>query len=143
MSVSTTVPECSCQTEARGRLIEGLAGRGVSSPGTPSTLATHVTEIPVAVTINEVFVRDIRFPTSVTLDGSDALNTEHDCSAAYVILRTDAATSVGTRPHVHDRPRRSCASLRRLARRPRRGARSGSRDGAAADAGASLSGARA
>jgi L-fuconate dehydratase len=63
---------------------------GVSSPGTPSTLAKHTTEIPVAVTINEVLVRDVRFPTSVTLDGSDALNTEPDYSAAYVILRTDA-----------------------------------------------------
>ena len=45
---------------------------GVSSPGTPSTLATNVAEIPVAVTINEVLVRDTRFPTSVTLDDSDA-----------------------------------------------------------------------
>jgi L-fuconate dehydratase len=42
------------------------------------------------VTITEVLVRDIRFPTSVTLDGSDALNKEPDYSAAYVVLRTDA-----------------------------------------------------
>ena len=42
------------------------------------------------VTISEVVARDIRFPTSVTLDGSDALNKEPDYSAAYVILRTDA-----------------------------------------------------
>jgi L-fuconate dehydratase len=44
----------------------------------------------VPVTITEVLPRDVRFPTSVTLDGSDALNKEPDYSAAYVILRTDA-----------------------------------------------------
>jgi L-fuconate dehydratase len=34
--------------------------------------------------------RDIRFPTSRTLDGSDAMNPDPDYSAAYVILRTSA-----------------------------------------------------
>ncbi len=32
---------------------------------------------------------DIRFPTSLTLDGSDAMNSDPDYSAAYVILETD------------------------------------------------------
>ena len=32
---------------------------------------------------------DIRFPTSVELDGSDAMNPDPDYSAAYVVLRTD------------------------------------------------------
>jgi L-fuconate dehydratase len=32
---------------------------------------------------------DIRFPTSLTLDGSDAMNPDPDYSAAYVILRTN------------------------------------------------------
>jgi L-fuconate dehydratase len=32
---------------------------------------------------------DIRFPTSSSLDGSDAMNPDPDYSAAYVILRTD------------------------------------------------------
>ncbi len=32
---------------------------------------------------------DIRFPTSATLDGSDAMNPDPDYSAAYVVLRTD------------------------------------------------------
>jgi L-fuconate dehydratase len=32
---------------------------------------------------------DIRFPTSASLDGSDAMNPDPDYSAAYVILRTD------------------------------------------------------
>ena len=36
-------------------------------------------------------VLDVRFPTSEELDGSDAMNPEPDYSAAYVILRTDAA----------------------------------------------------
>jgi len=34
--------------------------------------------------------RDIRFPTSRWLDGSDAMHVDPDYSAAYVILRTDA-----------------------------------------------------
>ncbi|MFD3581328.1 L-fuconate dehydratase [Streptomyces sp. NPDC058683] len=34
---------------------------------------------------------DIRFPTSRELDGSDAMNPDPDYSAAYVVLRTDAA----------------------------------------------------
>ena len=34
--------------------------------------------------------RDIRFPTSRLLDGSDAMHTDPDYSAAYVVLRTDA-----------------------------------------------------
>ena len=33
---------------------------------------------------------DIRFPTSRALDGSDAMNTDPDYSAAYVIVHTDA-----------------------------------------------------
>ena len=33
--------------------------------------------------------RDIRFPTSRTLDGSDAMNKDPDYSAAYVVLDTD------------------------------------------------------
>ncbi|HEY0803659.1 MAG TPA: enolase C-terminal domain-like protein [Pseudonocardiaceae bacterium] len=32
---------------------------------------------------------DIRFPTSRELDGSDAMNTDPDYSAAYVVIRTD------------------------------------------------------
>jgi L-fuconate dehydratase len=35
-------------------------------------------------------VHDIRFPTSRTLDGSDAMHTAPDYSAAYVVLHTDA-----------------------------------------------------
>ncbi len=40
--------------------------------------------------ITSIEVVDIRFPTSLELDGSDAMNTDPDYSAAYVILRTDA-----------------------------------------------------
>ncbi len=35
--------------------------------------------------------RDIRFPTSRDLDGSDAMNTEPDYSAAYVVISTDVS----------------------------------------------------
>ena len=40
-------------------------------------------------TITAVDVVDVRFPTSLTADGSDAMNKDTDYSAAYVILRTD------------------------------------------------------
>lgn len=41
------------------------------------------------MTITDILIKDIRFPTSKTLDGSDAMNTDPDYSAAYVILKTD------------------------------------------------------
>ncbi|WP_395243532.1 L-fuconate dehydratase [Agromyces sp. MMS24-K17] len=41
-------------------------------------------------TIVSVDTRDIRFPTSLTLDGSDAMNPDPDYSAAYLVVRTDA-----------------------------------------------------
>ena len=41
------------------------------------------------ITITEVVAIDVRFPTSDSLDGSDAMNERPDYSAAYVILRTD------------------------------------------------------
>ena len=40
--------------------------------------------------ITAATVHDIRFPTSRTLDGSDAMHLAPDYSAAYVVLRTDA-----------------------------------------------------
>ena len=42
-------------------------------------------------TITNVTVRDIRFPTSLTLDGSDAINVDPDYSATYVVLGTDSS----------------------------------------------------
>jgi L-fuconate dehydratase len=42
------------------------------------------------VKIVDLSVLDVRFPTSVTLDGSDAMHTSPDYSAAYVVLHTDA-----------------------------------------------------
>jgi L-fuconate dehydratase len=43
------------------------------------------------LTITDVVTRDIRFPTSRSLVGSDAMNPDPDYSAAYVVVRTDAA----------------------------------------------------
>lgn len=40
--------------------------------------------------ITDLRVFDLRFPTSQSLDGSDAMNPDPDYSAAYVILDTDA-----------------------------------------------------
>ena len=41
--------------------------------------------------ITKLFARDIRFPTSKALDGSDAMNPDPDYSATYVTLETDQA----------------------------------------------------
>ena len=46
-------------------------------PGTVSTIASFD-------------VTDVRFPTSLALDGSDAMNPDPDYSAAYLDLRTSA-----------------------------------------------------
>jgi len=43
----------------------------------------------VGTRILRATARDIRFPTSRTLDGSDAMNVDPDYSAAYVVLETD------------------------------------------------------
>ena len=43
----------------------------------------------MAIRILRAKARDIRFPTSRTLDGSDAMNPDPDYSAAYVVLETD------------------------------------------------------
>lgn len=45
----------------------------------------------MATTITNITVRDIRFPTSQTLDGSDAINVDPDYSATYVVLHTDSS----------------------------------------------------
>ncbi|RDG37814.1 enolase C-terminal domain-like protein [Streptomyces corynorhini] len=41
-------------------------------------------------TITSVSTADVRFQTSASLDGSDAMNADPDYSAAYVVIRTDA-----------------------------------------------------
>ncbi|MEO9894147.1 L-fuconate dehydratase [Aurantibacter sp.] len=46
------------------------------------------------ITITEVVIEDVRFPTSKSLDGSDAMNPDPDYSAAYVILKTDSEAGI-------------------------------------------------
>ncbi len=45
--------------------------------------------------IKRLSVRDIRFPTSRSLDGSDAMNAAPDYSATYVVLHTDRSDLEG------------------------------------------------
>jgi hypothetical protein len=40
--------------------------------------------------ITSIRTRDVRFPTSLEMDGSDAMNPDPDYSAAYVELITDS-----------------------------------------------------
>jgi L-fuconate dehydratase len=44
----------------------------------------------LSTTITGIDARDVRFPTSENLDGSDAMNQAPDYSAAYVVLETDS-----------------------------------------------------
>jgi L-fuconate dehydratase len=44
--------------------------------------------------ITDLRILDVRFPTSLSLDGSDAMNPDPDYSAAYVVLTTDRADGV-------------------------------------------------
>ncbi len=46
-------------------------------------------------TITSVEVIDVRFPTSLNADGSDAMNKDADYSAAYVVVNTDATDAAG------------------------------------------------
>ncbi len=45
--------------------------------------------MPSNMKITGFTTEDIRFPTSTSLDGSDAMNPDPDYSAAYVVLETD------------------------------------------------------
>ena len=48
----------------------------------------------MSIRITHLSVRDIRFPTSRTLDGSDAMNSAPDYSASYVVLHTDSSAGL-------------------------------------------------
>src|SRR5437016_5058673 len=43
----------------------------------------------MTVTITDIIIRDVRFPTSASKAGSDAMNPDPDYSASYVVLKTD------------------------------------------------------
>jgi L-fuconate dehydratase len=53
----------------------------------------HASSGVAPMVITAATAHDIRFPTSLHLDGSDAMNRDPDYSAAYVILTTDAGVS--------------------------------------------------
>ncbi|HUZ58009.1 MAG TPA: L-fuconate dehydratase [Hanamia sp.] len=49
----------------------------------------------MSLVITSIEAKDIRFPTSKSLDGSDAMHTDPDYSAAYVILETNDTSLEG------------------------------------------------
>jgi L-fuconate dehydratase len=51
--------------------------------------------MPEGLLITAMETLDVRFPTSRTLDGSDAMNPDPDYSAPYVVLRTSDAALEG------------------------------------------------
>src|SRR6185436_18959845 len=74
------------------RLPAGRAGQRPLSP-VPSRTRSRVDCRPMTKIV-DLEAHDIRFPTSKTLDGSDAMNPDPDYSAAYVILKTDRPDGV-------------------------------------------------
>src|SRR5256885_16324433 len=52
-------------------------------------MSVRYAEPRMPVRITRATTHDVRFPTSRTLDGSDAMNPDPDYSAAYVGLHTD------------------------------------------------------
>ena len=61
----------------------------VSETNRPAPCVRHRREGGDAYRIASMETHDIRFPTSLELDGSDAMNPDPDYSAAYVVLQTD------------------------------------------------------
>jgi L-fuconate dehydratase len=59
-------------------------------PDDPATAPVPATAAAAAPGIVAVDCYDVRFPTSLVFDGSDAMNPDPDYSAAYVALRTNA-----------------------------------------------------
>lgn len=49
----------------------------------------------MSITITDILIYDLRFPTSCTLDGSDAMNEAPDYSAAYVVVKTSDPNLAG------------------------------------------------
>jgi L-fuconate dehydratase len=64
-----------------------------AQPGEPVTIPAPVDAAagPAGARIVALDCYDVRFPTSLEHDGSDAMNPDPDYSAAYAVLRTDAA----------------------------------------------------
>jgi L-fuconate dehydratase len=54
-----------------------------------------VTQVPDGARIVALDCYDVRFPTSLAHDGSDAMNPDPDYSAAYAVIRTDAPALEG------------------------------------------------
>ncbi len=60
-----------------------------------SILSNDVPMPDSRLTIDSISVRDIRFPTSQGLDGSDAMNPDPDYSCAYVTIGVDGSSLQG------------------------------------------------
>ena len=57
---------------------------------TPTIRISHLANKGTGLRIASIRTRDVRFPASREMDGSDAMNPDPDFSAAYVELITDA-----------------------------------------------------
>jgi len=69
--------------------------------GAPSVNPTILYPVMVRTAISMAKItgfatHDVRFPTSLRLDGSDAMNPSPDYSAAYLVIKTDEADPAGS-----------------------------------------------
>src|SRR5207249_3909948 len=89
----------------RAKVSAPLRGRGILTLQVfiPKGAGKEVSR-KMAITITNVIARDIRFPTSATLDGSDAVNLDPDDSATYVILETARRYDARADYRVHSFP---------------------------------------
>ena len=69
---------------------EQAAERRAAEPEEWELQGDHMRDSTGMISLTEFETYDVRFPTSLDLDGSDAMNADPDYSAAYLILRTDA-----------------------------------------------------
>lgn len=60
-----------------------------------SHLLHRMLAVASSITITSYEVHDLRFPTSASQDGSDAMHTDPDYSAAYVVLQTSSPALSG------------------------------------------------
>ena len=81
-------------TSVSKAIMERITGASSVNPTSlcPATVRTAIS----MAKITGFETHDIRFPTSLRLDGSDAMNPSPDYSAAYLVIRTDEADPAGT-----------------------------------------------
>jgi len=80
-------------TSVSKAIMERITGAPSANPANLHPLMVRTAISMAKITGFET--HDVRFPTSLRLDGSDAMNPSPDYSAAYLVIRTDEADPAG------------------------------------------------